>query len=277
MRLPAALAVLVLAARPAGADDKESLQQALSRVAQLDSYSFKGETEFESPFGAAPGNQIPSLDGKYQKDAGLYIKSDRGEVFRKGDRILVKPRDAEWQDLAQFKPPPPPAADGQRPRLRGNPMMVQLMLRNLKAPHEELRDLSRGLKSVKKSEKPEKIGDVDCFEYSGELSEEALKRSPLGRLAQLGGANASLSANARFWVDGRGDLVIYEVVTRGSVTFQGNQIDLSVTRRSEITDAGSTRVEVPEAVRKLLEKPAPERAPEKTEDKPAKPEDKKDP
>jgi len=277
MRLLAGLVVLALAAQPARADDKETLQQALSRVAQLDSYSFKGETEFQSQFGAAPGNQIPSLDGKYQKDAGLYIKSDRGEVFRKGDRILIKAGDADWQDLAQFNPPAPPAADGQKPRLRGNPMMVQLMLRNLKAPHEELRDLSRGLKSVKKSEKTDKIGDVDCFEYSGELSEEALKGSPLGRLAQLGGANASLSANARFWVDGQGNVVIYEVVTRGSVTFQGNQIDLSITRRSEITDAGKTRVEVPEAVRKLLEKPSPEKAPEKSEDKPGKPEDKKDP
>jgi hypothetical protein len=156
-------------------------------------------------------------------------------------------------------------------------MMVQLMLRNLKAPHEELRDLGRGLKSVKKSEKTEKIGDADCFEYSGELSEDALKGSPLGRLAQLGGANASLSATARFWVDGQGDVVIYEVLTRGTVTFQGNQIDLSITRRSEISDAGKTKVEVPEGVRKLLEKPASEKTPEKTEDKPGKAEDKKDP
>jgi hypothetical protein len=257
-----------MAAAPAAADDKEALQQVLNKVAELESYSFKGETEFQSQFGGAPGNQVPSLDGKYQKDVGLYIKSDRGEVFRKGDRVLVKQGTNDWQDLAQFQPPAPPAADGQRPRLRGNPAMVKLMLRNLKAPHEEVRDLAKGLKSVTKAEKTEKIGDVDCFEYSGELTEEALKGSPMGRLAMLGGANAALSASARFWVDGQGNLVIYEVVTKGSVTFQGNQIDLSLTRRSEITDAGKTKVEVPEAVQKLLSaKPAPEKAPEKTEDK----------
>ena len=265
MRLATCLAVLLVAAGAASADDKEALQQALTRVTELDSYSFKGESEFQSQFGAGPGNQIPALEGKYQKEVGLYIKSDRGEMFRKGDRVLIRPGDGEWQDLAQFQPPTPPAAgDGQKPRLRGNPMMMRLLLRNLKAPHEELRDLARGLKSVKKAEKAEKIGDVDCFEYSGDLSEEALKGSPMGRLAMLGGANAALSASARFWVDGQGNLVIYEVVTKGSVTFQGNQIDLSLTRRSEITDAGKTKVEVPEGVRKLLaEKPAPEKPAEK--------------
>ncbi|HEV3025999.1 MAG TPA: hypothetical protein VG457_00415, partial [Planctomycetota bacterium] len=214
-----------------------------------------------------------SLDGKYQKDLGLYIKSDRGEVFRKGDRILVKAGTGDWQDLAQFQPPAPPAGDGQKPRLRGNPMMVKLMLRNLKAPHEELRELAKGLKSVKKSEKTDKIGEVDCFEYSGELGEEALKASPLGRLALLGGQNASLSASARIWVDTQGNIVIYEVLTKGSVNFQGNQIELSMTRRSEITDAGKTKVEVPEAVQKLLSEPP---KTEKT-DKPEKSQDPKSP
>jgi len=264
MRSLSCLAAVIFAASPVLADDKETLQQAINKVTELDSYSFKGETEFQSQFGTAPGGQIPSLDGKYQKDAGLYIKSEKGEVFRKGDRVLVKQGANEWQDLAQFQPPTPPAADGQKPRLRGNPMMAKLMLKNLKAPHEELRDLAKGFKSVKKADKTEKIGDVDCFEYSGELSEEALKGSPLGRLAMLGGANASLSASARVWVDTQGNVVIYEVVTKGTVTFQGNQVDLSLTRRSEITDAGKTKVEVPEAVQKLLaEKPKPE----KTEDK----------
>src|SRR5579872_2911107 len=268
MRFLSFMATLILAASPALADDKEALQQAVLKVTELDSYSWKSETEFQNQFGTGPGNQIPSFDGKYQKDVGLYIKSEKGQVFRKGDRVLVKQGENEWQDLEQFKPPTPPAADGQKPRLRGNPMMAKLMLRNLKAPHEELRDLVKGLKSVKKGEKSEKIGDVDCFEYSGELGEDALKASPLGRLALLGGANASLSATARIWVDTKGDVVIYEVLTKGAVNFQGNQIELQLTRRSEISDAGKTKVEVPEAVQKLLsEKPKVESEDKKVPDK----------
>jgi hypothetical protein len=250
------LAALILIAAPAwAADDKETLQQALSKVAALDSYSFKGETEFNSPFGAgAPGGQVPTLDGKYQKDTGLYIKSDKGDVFRKGDRVLVKQGAAgEWTDLANFQPPTPPAGDPAKPRARGGAMMGKLMLRNLKAPHEELKDLAKGFKSVKKDEKTEKIGDVDCFQYSGDLSEEAMRSSPLGRiLTQFGGANASVNGTARVWVDTQGNVVIYETVTKATVEFQGNQIDFSLTRRSEITDANKTKVEVPEAVQKLL-------------------------
>ena len=91
-----ALAVPVIAPSFADAaagkrDDKEALTQAVSKVAELDSYAFKGETEFQSAFGNAPA-QIPTMDGKYQKDAGLHIKSDKGEFFRKGDRVLGSPR-----------------------------------------------------------------------------------------------------------------------------------------------------------------------------------------
>ena len=266
MRVCVCLAVLILASTPARADDKETLQQAMAKVSDLDSYSFQGETEFQNQLGFTPPNQIPSLAGKYQKDVGLYIKSDKGEVFRKGDRILVKQGAADWQDLAQFQPPAPPApaADPSKPRLRGNPMLLKLMLRNLKAPHEELRDLSRGFKSVKKAEKSERIGDIDCVEYSGDLSDDAMRSSPLGRLLQLGGPNASLTGSARVWLDAQGNVVIYEVVTKGTAQIQGNQIDLTLTRRSEITDAGKTKVEIPEAVQILLsEKPKSEKSEDK--------------
>lgn len=87
MRFAPCLAALILVAAapapaPALADDKEALQQAAARLAELDSYRFKGETEFQSQFGNAPPT-IPTLDGKYQKDTGLYIKTDKGELFKK--------------------------------------------------------------------------------------------------------------------------------------------------------------------------------------------------
>ena len=85
----------------------ETLTKALEKAAALESYAFKGETEFQSQFGNAPA-QVPSMDGKYQKDVGMHIKSDRGEFFRKGDRFLVKQGSGDWTDLADVKPPPPP-------------------------------------------------------------------------------------------------------------------------------------------------------------------------
>lgn len=257
-------ALILAAAAPAPADDKELLTQAVAKLADADSYSFKGETEFQSQFGNAPPT-MPTLDGKYQKDAGLYIKSDKGELFRRGDRVLVKQGQGEWMDSSQFQPPTPPAG-ANRPRAGGG-LFGRMMLKNVKPPHEELKDVVKGLKSVKKDEKPEKIGDVDCTAYSGEQTEDAMKASPLGRiLTQFGGGNAAVTGTARFWVDAQGHIVIYETVTKATVEFQGNQIDFSLTRRSELTDLGKTKIEVPEAVQKLLtEKPKPEKSEDKKE------------
>jgi 3D (Asp-Asp-Asp) domain-containing protein len=178
-------------------------------------------------------------------------------MFKKGDRVFFKQGQAEWQDLAQFQPPAP--AEGDKPnknRARGIGL-GKMMVKNLKAPHDELKELAKGFKEVKKSEKTEKIGEVECSQYSGDLSEEAMKNSPLGRmLGQFGGANVDVKGSAKVWVDGSGNVVIYEVVTKASVEIQGNQIDFSLTRRSEISEVGKTKVEVPEAVQKLLsEKP----------------------
>ena len=72
--------------------------------------------------------------------------------------------------------------------------------------------------------------------------------------------------SARLWIDGSGNVVIYEVTTKATVDVQGNQIEFSLIRRNEISEVGKTKVEVPEAVQKLLsEKPKTEE--KKTEDK----------
>ncbi|MBI3855940.1 MAG: hypothetical protein HY293_09655 [Planctomycetes bacterium] len=256
--------ILVLAAPAAARDDKESLEKAAAKVAALDSYAFKGETEFQSQFGNAPA-QIPTMEGKYQKDAGMHIKSDRGEIFRKGERTFVKQGQEDWKDASRFQLPAPPAGDPPKKGARGGGMLAQMMIKNFKAPHDEIKELAKNLKEVKKQEKTEKIGDAECSQYYGDLSEESMKGSPLGRmLATFGGANAEVKGSARIWVDAAGNVVIYEVTTKASVDVQGNQVDFSLIRRSEITDAGKTKVEVPEGVQKLLSVKSEDK---KTEDK----------
>jgi hypothetical protein len=240
----------------------ETLTKALEKAAALESYAFKGETEFQSQFGNAPAT-IPSMDGKYQKDVGMHIKSDRGEFFRKGDRFLVKQGSGEWQDINQVQAPAP--AEGDKPKR--NPArataMGKIMIRTFKAPHEELKDLAKGFKEVKKAEKTEKVGDVDCTVYSSDLTDEAMKNAPLGRmLGTFGGANATITGSSRVFVDGKGNVVLYEITTKAVLEIQGNQIELGMVRRSEITEAGKTKVEVPEGVQKLLGAP-----PVKSEDK----------
>src|SRR5215831_808274 len=137
-------------------DDKEALEKAVAKVAAYESYAFKGETEFQSQFGGNGAAPIPSMDGKYQKDVGMHIKTERGEFFRKGERVLVKQGESDWADVSQLKPPTPSADAPPKKRApRGGFGLAQVMLRNFKAPHDELKELAKNFKEVKKQEKTE--------------------------------------------------------------------------------------------------------------------------
>ena len=105
-------------------------------------------------------------------------------------------------------------------------------------------------------------GTTGAGAYSGDLTEEAMKGSPLGRmLGMFGGANAEVKGSGRIFIDPSGSVMVYEITTKAAVELQGNQIDFSLTRRAELSELGKVKVEIPEGVQKLLgEKP-------KTEDK----------
>ena len=246
--------IAMLALAVATCDDKEALDKAVAKVAAYESYAFKGETELQSQFGNLPG-QVPSMDGKYQKDVGMHIKTERGEFFRKGDRVLVKQGQADWTDVANIQAPTPPAdAPPKKRGPRGGAGFAQVMIKNFKAPHEEVKDLAKNFKEVKKQEKTEKIGDVDCTVYGGDLTEEAMKGSPLGRmLGMFGGAGAEIKGSGRVFLDPSGAILVFEITTKATVELQGNQIDFSLIRRAELSEVGKTKVEVPEAVQKLLD------------------------
>ncbi len=74
-----------------------------------------------------------------------------------------------------------------------------------------------------------------------------------------------MKGSRKSWVDLQGNVATYEVITKAPVDFMGNAIEFTLIRRSEITDAGKAKVEVPEAVQKLLS--APIKSEDKKEDK----------
>jgi hypothetical protein len=252
------LAILaVFCAVPAArVDEKDTVAAAAGKIAQAESYAFKGETKFDSAFGNLP-QQIPNFDGKYHKDSGLLLTiGDRGEFFRKGDKNFVKTAQADWTELDKAQLGGAGGGQGGN-RARGG-QMGRMMIKNMKSPHEEAKDLPKSFKEIKKEEKADKLGDKECAVYGGDLSEEGIKASPLGKmigqLGALGGGaqNAEMSGKGRLWIDADGTLVKYELTTKVSVDFQGNTIEFSMVRSTEITGIGKTQVEVPEAVQKLL-------------------------
>jgi len=70
-----------------------------------------------------------------------------------------------------------------------------------------------------------------------------------------GGGNGSTPSNAKgsvkFWVKD-GVLAKYQFKVQGTMSFNGNDVDIDRTTTVEIKDVGSTTVEVPEAAKKKL-------------------------
>ena len=254
----------------AKAGDKETVAAAAKKLAEAGSYTFKGETKVDSPLGGG-GQQIPAFEGKFDKDLGTHVTiGDRAEFFRKGDKIFVKQQQGEWSELDKAQLGGGGQGGGNRQR---GAMAGRMFLRNMKPPHEEGKDLPKGFKELKKEEKAEKVGEKECAVYGGDLTDEGIKASPLGRMigqfGALGGGaaqNVEMSGKGRLWIDGDGNLQKFELTTKMSFDFQGNAVEFSMVRSTEISDVGKTKVEVPEAVKKLLEKPA-EKPDEKKEDK----------
>jgi hypothetical protein len=89
----------------------------------------------------------------------------------------------------------------------------------------------------------------------------------MGQFGALGGGNAEMTGRGKAWIDPAGNLVRYEMTTRVSAEFNGNAFEITMKRTCDLSDVGKTKVEVPEAVRKLLEAKPAEPPAEKSEDR----------
>jgi hypothetical protein len=251
-------ALLVAAGVGFGWDDKEDLGAAAKKATEAESYTFKSTIEIEgSPMPVDP----IEFEGKHHKDAATYLTGSMMgrdiELYKKGDKIVTKGMDGNWQ------------SGGGGGGGRGGRGLGGMMSGALKAPHEELKDFEKKFKEVKKGERKENVGGKECSVYSGDLTEDAAKEMiPMGRMGGLGGAE--ITGSAKVWVDGDGVVRKYETVANLSIDFQGNQLELTVTRKTEISEIGSTKLEVPEEVKKLL-------GGEEKKEEPKKDEPKKDP
>ena len=171
LRTALALGILGLAW---GRDDREDLFKAVRKAADVSSYTFRVETRIDLSLGDVPQN-IPVLEGKYEKETGLYLKiGDRAEIFRK-EMTFIRPTGGDWQEFGRGAPAPggtPPLPGAQRGSGLG-----RMMLRTLKPPHEEVLTLEKGLGEIRKAEAPEKVGELECALYGGDFNGDFLKES----------------------------------------------------------------------------------------------------
>lgn len=220
-------ATLLAAFSMSAAEPKDDVLAAAKKLGEQANYSWKSTVTVpeDAPFKPGP------TEGKIEKGGFMYVKTTFGdntmESAKKGEKLAFTNRDGEWQS----------ATEGQGGG-RGMGMM-----RNVKAPSEQVADLVAGVKEFKKD------GDA----VGGELTEEAAKS--LLRFRRGGGNGPTISdakGSAKFWTKD-GVLSKYEFKVSGKVEFNGNEMNQDRTTTVEIKDIGATKVEVPEAAKKKLE------------------------
>lgn len=228
------VATMLAAWSMSAADAKEEVTAAAKKLGEQASYSWKSTVTVpdDSPFKPGP------TEGKTEKNGYTYIKSSFGdntmETVKKGEKTAFTNRDGEWQA---------PGAGGQGGG-RGMGMM-----RNTRTPAEQAVEIADGVKEFKKD------GDA----LVGDLTEDAAKG--LLRMRRGGGGGGGgptitdAKGSAKFWLKD-GMLSKLEFKVSGKVEFNGNEMNQDRTTTIEISDIGSTKIEVPEAAKKILDAPA---------------------
>lgn len=217
--------LLCLLAAPLFAADagRDEVITAAKKLAEKPNYAWKTTVVVPESAQFKPG----PTDGKTEKDGFTHITLSFGDnqtqAAMKGDKAVVTNQDGEWQLASELE-----GGEG-RGRFLGR------IVRNLKVPAAQAIELAGAAKDLKKE------GDA----YSGDLTEEGAK-------AQFRfGTVSNPKGSVKFWLKD-GMLFKYEFKVTGKVDFNGNEVDVDRLTTTEIKDAGTTKVNVPEAAKKKL-------------------------
>jgi hypothetical protein len=215
-------------------DDKEDLAKAAKKATEMESYKFKMTIELEG----LPMVQGPiEFSGEYAKGVSHISGEFNGqefEAYKKGKKTANKNQEGDW------------VAGGKGGRGGMNASQM-------KAPHEELKDAEKKFKDVKKSDKKETVNSKECSIYEGELTDEAAKDALPGGGGRMLGANAEINGKGKIFVDGDGVIQKMVLVSEIKASIQGQDLEITATRTTELHDIGKAEVKVPDDVAKLLE------------------------
>lgn len=231
-------ATLVLAATTATAclaDARQDVAAAARKLADASNYAWVTTTEIEG------GQWTPvPIKGTAEKAGFAVVTSERdGDVttaVMKGEKGVVKTEDG-WKTSEELR-----AAGGGGGR--GGGMRAAGLLRT-PLPAVQIVKLVESTKELKESD-----GMI-----SGELTEAGAKEMLTLGGRNRGGNAAPEASNAKgsvkFWLK-EGQVTKVQVRVSGTVSFNGNDRDMSRTTTHEIKEVGTAKVMVPEEAKKLL-------------------------
>jgi hypothetical protein len=209
----------------------EELAEASKNTAAMESYTFKVDTK-----AGKKKNQGGAIEGRYQKDQPLSLKEGSTEGYRKGGAIVYKEGE-EWKKVEK-------AAKGEK---KSQPAAAEFAL--IKVPHEEIEGFEKNFEKAEKAAEKDK----DCTVWSGALTPTAARVLVSTGSKREGKIQATYTGTAKVWVNDKGLIVKYEVVSvMKADTPKKGIVETTITKTVEITHPGETKVEVPEGAAKLL-------------------------
>jgi hypothetical protein len=225
------MVILVGSVISANAEPKDDVKDALKKLSDGGNYTWT--STLEAQFGAG------TTKGKTDKTDGTFYTSTRGDNSTDfavlNGKGAVKGDDG-WQSAEDA------AANGQ-----GMIRFQAAQLRNYKAPADA------ALANIDKIDTFTKTDDV----YSADLTPEAVKAMAAFR-GRRGGNGATPppeitdpKGSVKVWIkDGAVSKMV--ITLGGSMSFNGNDVQIDRTTTTEFSDVGSTKVEIPDDAKKVL-------------------------
>jgi hypothetical protein len=208
----------------------DELADAAKKTAALENYGFRAESK-----GAKGKNQPAPVEGRYQKDQPLSLKSGSTEGFKKAGLVVYKEGD-EWKKLEK-------AAKGEKKQ-----QPAAAVFAAVKFPHEEIEGFEKNFEKVEKAAEKDK----ECTVWSGALTPAAARVLVSTGSKAEGKSQATYTGTAKVWVNDKGLIVKYEVVAHMKGETKKGPVETDITRTVEITEAAGA-IEIPEAAKKLLD------------------------
>jgi len=208
----------------------DELAEAAKKSAAMESYAFKIESK------ASKGkNQPGAIEGRYQKDQPLALKSGSAEGFKKAGAIVYKDGE-EWKRLEK----------AQKGEKKQQPAAAAFA--SVKFPHEELEGFEKNFEKVEKAAEKDK----DCTVWSGPLTPSAARTLVSTGSKAEGKSNGTYSGTAKVWVNDQGLIVRIEIASHMKGETKKGPVETDLTKTVQFSEQGAAKVEVPEGAAKLL-------------------------
>jgi len=225
-----AMALLAGSLLAADSSPKDDVTSAAKKLGDSANYTWRTTVVVPEDAQFKPG----PTDGKTEKGGLTFVKLSFGdntaEFVKKGESAALTSPDGGWQSLTNVD-----SSEGPGRFMVG-------MVRNYKTPDAQAVQLAGAAKDLKKD------GDV----YSSDLTEDGAKAMmTFGGRRGNGPTITNPSGSVKFWVKD-GVLTKFEFKVKGSMSFNGNDVDVDRDTTIEIKDVGTTKMDAPDEAKKLL-------------------------